>query len=221
MKHCKYILVILFFISGSISAQTYKDRKEIYQVVIKDFGDNKFPIVNETIDRIENYDIDGNMDRWLKQFRIQKNSDTSRLVELMVSFPCVNPIEYSESVIGFLKRKNIEQINFSDQTNNKKLDSLSNYILDKRLIPWKKAPNTNSAIGNIFKKKNAISLSRIVFDKQNNIALVKRWMYSKNKKSKNPSKIIILQKMGMDWNVIGSLEQKMATNNLSVSSNKL
>lgn len=220
MKHCKYILVILFFISGSISAQTDKDKTEIYKVVINIFADNQFPIVNETIERIENYDIDGNMDNWLKQFRIQKTSDTSRLAELMVSFPCVNPIEYTESVIGFLKRKNIEEIYFSDPMANRKGDSLSNYILDKRFISWKKVPNANSAIGNIFKKNKAISLSRILFDKQNNIALVKVCMYSKNKQSKNPLKIIILQKMFMDWNVIGSLEQNIPTNGLKVLANK-
>lgn len=217
MKHCKYILVILFFISSSISAQTDKDRKEIYQVVIKNFADNQFPIVNETIERIENYDIDGNMENWLKQFGVLNTSDTFSLVS---NFPCVNPIEYSESVIDFLKRKNIEEIDFSDQTINIKLDSLSNYILDKRFISWKKAPIANSAIRNIFKKNNAISLSRILFEKQNNIALVKVWIYSKNKQSKNPSKIIILKKVELDWNVIGSLKQKMATNGLTVSSNK-
>ena len=152
MKHCKYILVILFFISSSISAQTDKDRKEIYQVVIKNFADNKFPIVNETIPRIENYDIDGNMENWLKQFGVLNTFDTFRLVELVGKFPCVNPIEYSESVTGFLKRQNIEEIDFSDQTIYRKVDSLSNYILDKSFISWKKAPIANSAIKNIFNR---------------------------------------------------------------------
>ena len=217
MKHCKYIIVILFLISGSISAQTDKDRNEIYQVVIRNFADNQFPIVNETIEHIENYDIDGNMENWRKQFCVQNISDSSRLVELVDNLICVNPIEYSESVLNFLKRKNIQEIDFSSQMNNRKVDSLSNYFVDKRLISWKKAPISNTTIKNIFKKNNAISLSRILFEKQNNIALVKVWMYSKNKQSKDPSKIIILQRMGMGWNVIGSLKQKMATNGLTFS----
>ena len=64
-------------------------------------------------------------------------------------------------------------LDFSNRTNNLKLDSLNKYILDNRIISWKKAPISNSTFRNIFKKKQTIGLSSILFDRQNNLALVK------------------------------------------------
>lgn len=209
MKHSKIIIITLLFFTFSSSAQTVNDKREIYQTVIQTLADNNLPLINETFTRIYNYDIDGNFDKWFYQRQKQKSADTS---EIIINTICVIPIEYSQSVKSFLKSKNMEEVDFSNRTNNLKLDSLNKYILDNRIISWKKAPTTNSTFKNIFKKKQAIGLSSILFDEQNNVALVKIQVYSKNKlRSKNPSKIIILNKVRKDWTIIGSLDEKQLT----------
>jgi hypothetical protein len=54
-----------------------------------------------------------------------------------------------------------------------------------------------------------IGVSIILLDEQNKIALIKIRVYARNRlRSKSPSKIIILSEVGMDWKVIGSLDEK-------------
>lgn len=206
MKPIILVITILFSFPFYSSAQTFVDRKKIYEFVIDNLVPNKIPIINETLTRIYKYDIDGNYDKWLFPIFNQESSDTSNLVGRAV---CVIPIEYSQSVISFLASQNIATKDFINQADDIKLDSLKNYISDVRIISWGKAPLANSSLGNIFKKKRAIALSSILFDEQSKIALVKIQIYARNRlRSKNPSKIIILSKVEIDWKVVGSLDEK-------------
>ena len=212
MKYITFITLILLSFTFYVSAQTFTDKKEIYHYVLERFADNNLPIINETLTRIYNYNIDGNYDKWFYQGDKQKSSDTS---EIIITTICVEPIKYSQSVISFLNSKNITSDDFTNRTDNLKLDSLSKYISDNRIISWKKAPLRNSFFGSIFKKKRVIGLSNVLFDDQNKVALVKTQVYAKNKlRSKNPSEIIILNKIGMDWQIIGSLDEKQPTGRL-------
>ena len=214
MKPAFFITIILLSATFYSSAQTSEQKKEVYQLVLQRFTNNNLPIVNETFTRIYNYDIDGNYDKWFYQRDKQKPSDTS---EIIVTTICVEPIKYSESVMSFLNSRNITTDDFAKRTDDFKLDSLSKYISDSRIISWRRAPLRNSFFGNIFKKKRVIGLSNILFDEQNTVALVKTQIYSKNKlRSKNPSEIIILKKIGMDWKVIGSLDEKQPTKGLAI-----
>jgi len=202
-----FLLITLILLSATFysSAQTSDKKKEIYHLVLQNINNNNLPIINETFTRIYNYDIDGNYNKWFYQRDKQKSFDTS---EIIITTICVEPIKYSESVISFLSSKNITTDGFGKRTDNFKLDSISKYISDNRFISWKRAPLRNSFLGNIFKKNRVIGLSNIVLDDQNTIALVKTQVYSKNKKrSKNPSEIIILKRIGNDWKVVGSLDE--------------
>ena len=206
MKRVAFITGLLLLFSFYSSSQTFADRKKIYKLVIHTFLPGKIPIINETLTRIYKYDIDGNYDKWFYQVFNQGSSDTSVLVGRMI---CVIPIEYSQSVLSFLDSRNIATKNFINQADSIRFDSLKNYVSDERIISWKKAPLGNSIFGNIFKKKRVVGLSSILFDEQNKIALIKIQVYAKNRlRSKNPSKIIILNKVAMDWKVIGSLDEK-------------
>lgn len=214
MKQFKFIFITLVFFTFSSSAQTVKEKKEIYQTVIRAFANNNLPLINETLTRIYNYDIDGNFDKWFYQRDNQQSPDTFGFAGRLI---CVNPIEYDETVIAFLKSQNIKEGDFSYQTDNLKLDSLSNYISNSRIISWKKAPLSNSFFRNIFKKKQVIGLSDVLFNENNNLATVKIQVYAKNKlRSKNPSKIIVLNKDGSDWKIIGSLDEKQPTNSSGI-----
>lgn len=213
MKPVISITLTLLFFTFYGTAQTFKEKKEIYQLVLEKYANSNLPIINETLTRIYNYDIDGNYYKWFYQKDKQKPSDTS---EITITTICVVPIEYSQSVISFLHSKNITVDDFTGN-DNLKLDSLSNYISDDRIISWKKAPLRNSFFRNIFKKKRVIGLSSILFDKQNQVALLKIQVYAKNKlRSKNPSKIIILNKVEMDWKVTGSLDEKQPTKGVAI-----
>ena len=206
MKTIILVITILFCFHFYSSAQTFADRKKIYELVIDTLVPNKIPIINETFTRIYRYDIDGDYDKWFFPVNNQESSDTSIIVCRNI---CVVPIEYSESVISFLNSQNIATKNFINQADSIKFDSLKNYISDRRIISWKRAPLRNSTFGNIFKKKRAIALSSILFNEQNEIALIKIQIHARNRlQSKNLSKIIILRKVGMDWKVIGSLDEK-------------
>jgi len=215
MKSFLLTTLIILSVTFNSSEQTSEEKKEIYHLVLENLNNRNLPIINETITRIYNYDIDGNYDKWFYQRDKQKSIDTSEIIITTIS---VEPIRYSESVISFLSSKNIMADNFSTRTDNFKLDSVSKYISDNRFISWKRAPLRNSFLGNIFKKNRVIGLSSIVFDDQNTIALVKTQVYSKNKKrSKNPSEIIILNKIGNDWKVIGSLNEIQSTAGLAIN----
>ena len=206
MKPIILVISILFSFPFYSSAQTFADRKKIYELVIDTLVPNKIPIINETLTRIYKYDIDGNYDKWF--FPIN-NHDSSNFSIIVCRNICVVPIEYSQSVISFLDSQNIATKDFTYQADDRKSDSLQNYISHERIISWEKAPLANSSFGNIFKKKRAIALSSILFDEQNKIGLVKIQIYARNRlRSKNPSKIIILRKDGMDWKLIGSLDEK-------------
>jgi hypothetical protein len=209
LKSFFLITLILFSAAFYSSAQTSDEKKEIYHLVLENLNNGDVPIINETFTRIYNYDIDGDYDKWFYQRDKQKSFDTS---EIVITTICVEPIRYSESVISFLSSKNITTDGFGKRTDNFKLDSINKYISDNRFISWKRSPLRNSFLGNIFKNHRVIGLSSIVFDDQNTIALVKTQVYSKNKKrSKNPSEIIILNKIGNDWKVIGSLNEMQRT----------
>lgn len=204
MKSFLLTTLIMISVTFNSSAQTSEEKKEIYHLILEDLNNGNLPIINETFTRIYHYDIDGNYNKWFYQRDKQRSVDTS---EIIITTICVEPIRYSESVISFLSSKNITT-DFGKRTDNFKLDSISKYISDNRFMSWKRAPLRNSFLGNIFKKNRVIGLSTIVFDDQNTIALVKTQVYSINKKrSKNPSEIIILKKIGNDWKVIGSLNE--------------
>lgn len=206
VKPVFFITLILLSAPFHSPAQAFEEKKDIYNLVLQRSTNNKLPIINETFTRIYNYDIDGNYDKWFYQRDKQKPSDTS---ENTMTAICAEPIRYSESVISFLNSRNITAENFPKGTDNFKLDSLSKYISDNRIISWRKAPLGNSFLGNIFKKKRVIGFSNILFDQQNSIALVKIQFYSRSRQQrKNPSEIIILKKIEMDWKVIGSLKEK-------------
>jgi len=209
MKSFLLTTLIILSVTFNSSAQTSEEKKEIYHLVLENLNNGDVPIINETFTRIYNYDIDGDYDKWFYQRDKQKSFDTS---EVVITTICVEPIRYSESVISFLSSKNITTDGFGKRTDNFKLDSINKYISDNRFMSWKRAPLRNSFLGNIFKKNRVIGLSTIIFDYQNTIALVKTQVYSKNKKrSKNPSQIIILNKIGSDWKVIGSLNEMQRT----------
>lgn len=205
------LLITFMLLSATFysSAQTPEEKKEIYHLVLQRLTNNSLPIINETFTRIYNYDIDGNYDKWFYQRGKQKLSDTSGIIMAVI---CVEPIKYSEPVIGFLNSRNITTDGFDMQTDNFRLDSISKYIPDNRIISGKRAPLRNSFPGNIFKKKRVIGLSNILLDNRNAIALVKTRVYSRNRKrSKNPSEIIILNKTENNWKVIGLLNEMQPT----------
>src|SRR5665647_338806 len=158
MKLLKLITIFSLFFSLKSQAQTASDKTKIYKNVIETFADKDQPVINETFARIYKHDINGNYDKWFYHLGTLNLLDTS---EIVISTFCVNPIQYSQSVIGFLHSKNIDSdsADFINQTDKFKLDSLNKFISDKRFISWKKAPLSNSAFGNLFKKRKVIGLS--------------------------------------------------------------
>jgi hypothetical protein len=208
MKTFKFITAILVLFSLKCSAHTSSVKAKIYQTVIEKFPDKSLSIINETISRIYKYDIDGDYNKCFSQRSKQTLLDTS---ERVLTIICANPIMYSLTVLEFLRSKNIlpDPTSLLLQANEMKLDSLSKYLTNDRLILWNKAPLANSFLGNLFKKGKAIGLSRVLFDRQSHIALVKLQVFAKNKAhSENPSWIFILNKVGTEWEVIGSLDEK-------------
>ena len=139
--------------------------------------------------------------------RQSKSSNTSPFTGRTI---CVTPVEYSQPVLTFLQAKNIAAKGLIDRVDDTKLDSLDNYISTDRIVSWKKVPLAHSKFRNIFKKKQAIGLSSILFDDIHKIALVKMQVYSKNNlRSKNPSEIVVLYKGESGWTIIGSLKEKV------------
>ena len=208
MKTVKLITTILALLSLECSAQTSSDKAKIYETIIEKFSDKSLPLINETIGRIYKYDIDGDYSKWFYNRSNRTSVDTS---EKVLNIICANPIMYSQTVLEFLRSRNImaDPSNLLNQANEVKLDSLRSYSTNGRLISWKKAPLANSFLGNLFKKGKVMGLSNILFDQQNDIALVKLQVFAKNKtKAENPSWIFILKKGATEWEVIGSLDDK-------------
>lgn len=208
IKLLKLVAIFLLFFSLKSQAQVPLDKTKIYKKVIEAFVDKDQPIINETFTKIYKYDIDGNYDKWFYKKNTSNLLDTS---EIAITIICVNPIQYSQPVLGFLHSKNIDSdsVGFINEADKFKMDSLNKFIADERLISWKKAPLSNYAFGNLFKKRKVMGLSNILFNQQNNIALIKFQVYSKNKThNENRSKIVILKKTETDWKIIGSLDEK-------------
>ena len=208
MKALILITTVLVLFSLKCAAQTSLDKAKIYQTVIEQFSDKSLPVINETISRVYKYDIDGNYSKWFYQRSNQTSLNTSERVWTTI---CANPTMYTQTVLEFLRSRNImtDSFNLLSQANEVELDSLRNYSTNDRLISWEKAPLANSFLGNLFKKGKVIGLSNIVFDQQNDIAVVKLQVFAKNKtKAENPSWIFILKKGATEWEVIGSLDEK-------------
>lgn len=205
MRQITFILTCLFSIS--LYGQSSLDKTKIYETVLQTLPDKSIPVINETFARIYEYDIDGDFVRWRYQRAKQSPKDSIMAISLI----CILPITYSQTAMDYLKSKNISAdiSSFLDQLKHSSADSLNKYIPVKKFISWEKAPLGRTAVGNLFKKKKVIALSNILFDSQNQIALVKVQTYSKNKlRSENPSKIIILSKAAENWVISGTLDEK-------------
>jgi hypothetical protein len=208
MKTLKLIITVLALLTLECSAQTSSDKAKIYRAVIEKFPNKNLPVINETISRIYKYDIDGDYSKWFYNRVHQTSLDTSKRVVTVI---CANPIMYSQTILEYLRSRHImaDPSYLLSQANVAKLDSVRNYSTNDRLISWEKAPLANSFLGNLFKKGKVIGLSNILFDQQNNIALVKLQVFAKNKAhTENPSWIFVLTKIGTEWEVIGSLDEK-------------
>jgi len=206
MKTATLILLISFSLCMECPGQTASDKRQIYEKVIQTIADKKIPIINEVGGGIAKYDIDGDVQKWFYRRGIEKTGDSSKFV---VSMICALPVTYSQSVISYLSSKGISAntAELYRQADITTVDSLSNYMYEHKFVSWRKAPMGNSAIGNLFKKKKVVGLSRILADSSNNIALVRVQVYSKKRTSAdNPSKIIVLKKEENDWVIIGELK---------------
>jgi hypothetical protein len=175
------------------------DGAKIYQhIILTHVGEENY-VINQTFTPVKKYDIDRNYQRWFYQ------SFQNMLV-------CVNPIKYESTVLDFLHVKEV-QLDTSSvfrQIEVPVLDSLSKYELSVKLISFNKAPLRHSFLGNLFKRKSAVGLSSIYFDDGNHIAFVKLQVYSKNKQAvDNSSKIIVLQKQGVEWKTLGVLQETL------------
>jgi len=197
----RLLFIIMLFVSLHVGGQEARtdDRAKIYQhIILTHVGEENY-VINETFTPVKKYDIDGNYQRWFYQ------SFQNMLV-------CVNPIKYESTVLDFLHVKEVELDTSSvfRQIEVPVLDSLSKYELSVKLIPFNKAPLRHSFLGNLFKKKCAVGLSSIYFDDGNHIAFVKLQVYSKNRQAvDNPSKIIVLQKQGVEWKTLGVLQETL------------
>lgn len=209
MWRITFITALFLLSNASGGAQTALDKANIYEAIIQSFPGKNISILNEMVTRIYSYDIDGDYNKWYYRERTQPSSDTSLFP---VSMLCVIPVRYSQTVMSYLQSKNVpaDASVFLSQVQNAEIDSLEKYLPDNRFVSWKKAPLANSAFRNLFKKKRVTGLSSILFDQQNKIALVKIQVYSKKKRQgENLSKIILLRKVGTDWIITGSLDEKL------------
>jgi hypothetical protein len=195
----KVLCVIALFISFAAGGQENQidEREKIYQHILRTHIDKKDDVLDEIFTPVNKYDIDGNYQRWFYRSG------------MMVS---VVPIQYESTVYDFLQSKNInlDTLTIFRQIDTAKLDSLSKYTTIVNIISINKAPLRHSFLGNLFKKKSAVGLSQIYFDKGSRIAFVKLQVYSKKKQSiYNPSKIIILQRQDEEWKTIGVLQKTL------------
>lgn len=207
MRPITLLIVSLLVIGISCPAQTAPDKADIYKTVVQSLSDKNIPLLNETITRIYSYDIDGDYAKWYFRRNNPVPPDSSVVLVQMI---CVIPIRYSQPLTGYFISKNISADipGFLYQANHPTPDRLAKYIPGKKLVSWKRAPLTNSALINFFKKKKVIGLSSILFDQENKIALVKVQVYSRKRlHSENSSKIVILNKVGTDWIITGSLDE--------------
>ncbi|HTM91740.1 MAG TPA: hypothetical protein VL095_04945, partial [Flavisolibacter sp.] len=105
---------------------------------------------------------------------------------------------------------NLDTTSIFRQIEFPELDSINKYKIPVNLISFTKAPLRYSFFGNLFKKKTVAGLSPILFDDENQIALVKLQVYSKKKQvAANPSKIIVLQKQADEWKILGIIPNKL------------
>lgn len=195
-----FAIVLLLSLSAVGQEGSNNERKKIYQHVIIEFIDKDAFVINETFTPITRYDIDGNYEKWFYQ---------SFPKSMVIS---VVPVKYESTVFDLLQSKgaSLDTISIFRQIETFELDSLSKYGVPVKLIPFTEAPIRHSFFGNLFKKKKAVGLSRILFDEKNQIAIVKLQVYSKKKQmTANHSKIIILQKQGDDWKVSGVLQEEL------------
>lgn len=192
-------LILLLSLSSAGQTNTAADRRDIYQLVIRELVDRKVSLVNELFAGVYQYDIDGDYDR-LHSDRFAKGT-----------IICVAPVRYESSVTAFLKASGIELDTASvyRQMDSFQLDSLSKYVRSVGLISYTRAPLHRSTIGNLLKKRKATGLSTILFDSLNGIAFLKLQVFAKKKQSRyNPSRILVLQKKENEWTIAGVLEEK-------------
>lgn len=202
-KPILYLLSVVFFGFNPGYSQTDKLKGELYQKAITTYLNDHPFITNETLGRVEKYDIDGNFEKWFYgRFRKVNNDDTSRLSVTIVD---LEPVRYPQTINDFLKSRQIDTINTTKLSIPNQRDSLEKYIHYDKLISVKKAPWRYSTVGNIFKKKKAYSLSNILFNEDMNIAVLKIISFSKIK-SQQTSEIVLFRKENGGWNIIGTLE---------------
>lgn len=197
-------LTLLSFNPGY--SQADKIKSELYQKAVVTYLDDHPFITNETLGKVEKFDIDGNFEKWFYgRFRKVNADDTSRISVRIID---VNPVRYSQTINSFLKSRHIDTINTTKLNISNQPDSLNKYIHYDKLISFKKSPWRYSAVGNIFKKKKAYSLSNILFDEETGIAILKIISISKNKSQQiDDFKIVIFRKENDGWNIIGTLER--------------
>lgn len=189
-------------------SQTSESKSELYQKVIATYQDSNLYITNETLAKIEKFDIDGNFKKWFYRKSDTNHNDTFSISGRIID---VNPIKYSQTINDFLRFHDIDTINTAELKISRKYDNLNKYIHYGRLVSWKKAPWRRSAIGNIFKKKQVFSLSTILFNEKNTIAVVKIISSSKSKLAfTNLSKIIVFRKEENRWSILGTFDQQLS-----------
>lgn len=208
MKALRFIAAILVLLSIDCPAQTGSDRACIYQALMELSPGEGLPVINETISRIYPYDINGDYAKWFDQRSQLVSPDTAQRMAAMI---CLTPIMYSRPVLQLLRSKNImpDPSDLLRQADEVKWDSLDKYMPGGRFISWKKAPMGNSFCGNLFKKRKVLALSGILFDRPNNIAIVKYQVLGRSRsRTANPSGIFIFKKDGTEWKMIRSLDEK-------------
>lgn len=204
-------LIYLLFTTALLSstsafAQIHSDKVEIYRLVMDSFIGKNMPLINETFNQIYKYDLDGDFEKWFYDTRREKQTNDS---VILVTAICVTPISYYQKLLDYARSFEIildRELLFS-QLDHSRLDSLTNYVSDNRIISWRRAPLKNSWLANLFKKSATIGLSTILFDASASVGFVKLNTYSKDKRQiKNNTTIIMVRKVIGQWIIAGLLQ---------------
>lgn len=126
----------------------------------------------------------------------------------------VVPITYSQTIFEFLKEKEViaDTNALLEAVSEQKMGTLRNYIGGYDFLPLKKRLLWHTKIGDLFKKKQAISFSAVLFEPDYQLAVVKRFNMAKKTAARyNLSALFILQKGVKDRKIIGMLKQKFSS----------
>jgi hypothetical protein len=206
----KYLFttILVLLMKNLCFAQTFSDKQTIYNAILDSFTDKKMPTINQTVIGFAPYDLDGDYEKWFYKRERKLGKDSSLIV---VHSICANPIKYTQSVTNFISVRGFDADTafFHLQFKKSELDSLSKYISSRELTNCKYRPTPTSYFWNLFyKKRQAVALSKIIFNKTGNIGVIKMQYFSKSDMHKdNPSKILVYSKNAYSWSLLGIIEE--------------